>query len=172
MSATEAAEVALLQGEGGDILLPPERSPLSRTASMSNLLESLGCEEDTRQQLTSCQMAGTWFTATLLLGTLLVIAFVMLAFPSPYLNGAPNCRSGAAMGVLSANGNDSRRLVVWSGRGQSGTVFHEWLHTLRWVFELLRHAVPCSPMLPRMRPLPGLLSCAAASSTLVCYDRL
>jgi hypothetical protein len=108
-------------------ILAPERSPLSRQESMTYVMEPPASEEG----LTACQKAGSWFGATILLGTLVAVIFVLVKAPPRYPMGVPQCRSGAALGVLAANANGSQRLVVWSGRGQAGSLYHEWLHALR-----------------------------------------
>jgi hypothetical protein len=131
--SSAAASPALLLEPSAETAAQPQRGLLSRQGSMSNLQEDLAAQPpEGRRPLTFCQKAGAGITATLLLGTLAAIGLVVMAFPSPYLDGAPSCRSGAAIAVAPETSNASQALVVWSGRSQAGSMYHEWLHVLRW----------------------------------------
>lgn len=111
--------------------LEAERSLLSRRGSLSNLHDE--CAATETHQLTLCEKAGTGFAATLMIGMLATVAIVLVAVPAPFGGGTPRCRRAAAIAVAPAGANISQDMVVWSGRGQGGTVYHDWLHVLRWV---------------------------------------
>lgn len=132
--AAVAAAEALLAGSGHqgveqedeDADSEPERSLLSRAGSISGLPRRAPPPRQ-RSRLAFCAKTSVWFTGTLLLGLLLSIGLVVLAFPPPGQAGVPSCRSGAAVAVLpgaqGSNASAAQHLIVWSGRGQSGAMY-------------------------------------------------
>ena len=129
----EVEDAAAADGELQGSLPPsPARSLLSRQGSLGSMLRTQEAAAPARGglRLSFLQQATTWFTATMLLGVIGVMALVVLAFPLPPQGAAPACRLGAAIAVVPAGANTSQFMVVWSGMGQDGFIFHD-VHTLR-----------------------------------------
>ena len=110
----------------------PARSLLSRQGSLGSMLRTQEAAAPAMRglRLSFLQQATTWFTATMLLGVIGVMALVVLAVPVPPQGAAPACRLGAAIAVVPAGANASQFMVVWSGMGQDGFIFRD-VHTLR-----------------------------------------
>ncbi|PRW59710.1 leucine-zipper-like transcriptional regulator 1 isoform X1 [Chlorella sorokiniana] len=129
--SSEGGEEATLAGSpheqsvpGSSPCLPPERSALSRQASLTGLPPL----PPPKGRSTFVIKTAGWFITTLLLGILAVGGLVLLAFGPPPAGAAPAARTGAALAMLPAVGNASQRLVVYSGQGQSGFLFKD-VHT-------------------------------------------
>lgn len=110
---------------------PHERSLLSRQASLTSLLQNPPSLRPQNSPLLFPAKAGCWFLCTLLLGMVGAVGLTVLFFGAPPEGTAPVPRMGASIAVLPAASNSSARLVVFGGRGQTGSHMFNDVHTFR-----------------------------------------